>query len=615
MADGAHLAVLGCDACAWNAWRDSQVFLKPDLRGADLLGRDLSGFDLHDADLSQCDLRRAKLVGANLTGASLRKADLTEAILQDAKLAGADLSDSTLNLADLRSSDLSGADLRAGRASQTCFDECQLVSADLRGIKLSAASLRGACLKRANLCGATLRGTALERADFDSAVFGWTVLGDLDVRPARGLHLAQHEGPSTVGVDTAYRSNGQIPEAFLRGCGVPHSFVDFANALGSKPAPAPSCFISYSSTDQGLASQLYRDLQENGVRCWYAPESLRIGDRFESRIQEAIRECDRLLLIVSEKSLSSDWVAAEVDAALERESREPGRLILLPIRVDDSILEADQRWAATVRQSRHIGEFRDWRSHDSYQRALQRLLRDLKGGSELAAGQIARSPDEEHLDLSDALKSLLASWLNEKRALLFAIARAVDGLEHCTRVSYFALLLGESIGQPLAQLQALHDGAFLHDVGKVIIPPQILFRQGPLDDTEFKLLQTHTVEGERLCRQVAELEQSLPVIRSHHEAWNGTGYPDGLRGPNAPLAARIVQLADLYDALTSSKPYKPGFRHSDALALIRQEAERGRCEPKLAEQFAALPASAFQECMEAPVDPYAELVTRLGIIV
>ena len=127
--------------------------------------------------------------------------------------------------------------------------------------------------------------------------------------------------------------------------------------------------------------RLYPDLQAKGVRCWYAPEDLKIGDKFRTRIDEAIRIHDKLLLILSENSVRSTWVETEVETAFERERRE-SRTVLFPIRIDDSVMQTEAAWAAEIRRTRHIGDFRNWKDHDSFQQAFERLLRDLKSDAQ-----------------------------------------------------------------------------------------------------------------------------------------------------------------------------------------------------------------------------------------
>ncbi|HMD97208.1 MAG TPA: toll/interleukin-1 receptor domain-containing protein [Terriglobia bacterium] len=150
-------------------------------------------------------------------------------------------------------------------------------------------------------------------------------------------------------------------------------------SLAGHPIEFYSCFISYSSQDDEFARRLHADLQQNGVRCWFAPEDLKIGDKFRTRIDESIRVYDKLMVILTEHSLASPWVEEEVEAALEKERKQSGKLALFPIRLDDAVMDTDQAWAASLRRTRHIGDFRHWKDHDAFQKAFERLLRDLKG--------------------------------------------------------------------------------------------------------------------------------------------------------------------------------------------------------------------------------------------
>jgi TIR domain len=158
---------------------------------------------------------------------------------------------------------------------------------------------------------------------------------------------------------------------FLRGCGVPDTFITFARSLVKSAIDFYSCFISYSSKNHEFAERLYADLQNKGVRCWFAPEDIKIGDKFRQRIDESIRLHDKLLLILSGHSISSPWVEEEVESAFEREHKEK-RLVLFPVRIDDAVMRSDQAWAASLRRMRHIGDFTDWKNHESYQKAFAR---------------------------------------------------------------------------------------------------------------------------------------------------------------------------------------------------------------------------------------------------
>jgi hypothetical protein len=206
-----------------------------------------------------------------------------------------------------------------------------------------------------------------------------TDFANVDLSEVDGLEAIRHYGPSTIGIDTLFQSMGKIPEAFLRGCGVPDALIEYLPSLiGSmEPIQFYSCFISYSSKDRDFAERLHADLQAKRVRCWFDQEDLKIGEKFRQRIDTAIRVHDKLMLVLSEQSLASDWVETEVEAALDREGREK-RIVLFPIRLDDAVLESPVAWASHVKRTRHIGDFCGWKDHDTYQKSFERLLRDLR---------------------------------------------------------------------------------------------------------------------------------------------------------------------------------------------------------------------------------------------
>jgi hypothetical protein len=208
------------------------------------------------------------------------------------------------------------------------------------------------------------------------------VLADTDLSEVKGLASVIHDGPSSVGIDTYFRSGDNIPPVFLRGAGVPDSFIQYAASLVGVPFEFYSCFISYSTRDKALAERLYADLQGSGVRCWFAPEDLKTGDRFRVKIDEAVRVYDKLLLLLSKHSVSSDWVEKEVETAFEKE-RKQKHIVLFPVRVDSAVMKIESGWPADIRRTRHIRDFAQWKKHDVYQRAFDRLLRDLKADKAL----------------------------------------------------------------------------------------------------------------------------------------------------------------------------------------------------------------------------------------
>jgi len=185
--------------------------------------------------------------------------------------------------------------------------------------------------------------------------------------------------------------------------------------------------------------------------------------------------------------------------------------------------------------------------------------------------------------------------LEEAETILFALAQAVEKRDkytgdHCDRLARYSVGLGIALGLPRVELLALHRGGYLHDIGKISVPDAILFKQGRLDEDEWVIMRSHTTKGEDICRPMKTLTPVLPIIRNHHERWDGSGYPDGMKGEEIPLLARILQIADIYDALTTSRPYKKAYTHDEAMQTMEQEVRKGWRDPEL--------VSLFQECCD-----------------
>jgi hypothetical protein len=333
MANQRQLEILEKGLRAWNEWRAQNGPLVVDLSGA----------DLSDAALSGADLNYANLSGADLRGADVRNAHLDRANLSRAHLSGADLSGADLGGANLGSADLSGA--------------------DLNGAYLWAANLHGAIVSQTS---------------FASALLGSTLLADIDLSEAEGLDTVEHRGPSTIGIDTIYRSGGNISEVFLRGCGVPDDFITYAKSLVGNPIEFYSCFISYSALDQAFAERLYADLQAKGLRCWYFPESAKWGEPVWGEIDRSIKVYDKLIVICSQHSLVSGPVLREIERALQREDRERGN-VLFPLRIDDYLFDQWQHPRKADVLSKVVGDFRGWdRGVKKYRVSFEKLLKALR---------------------------------------------------------------------------------------------------------------------------------------------------------------------------------------------------------------------------------------------
>jgi len=183
--------------------------------------------------------------------------------------------------------------------------------------------------------------------------------------------------------------------------------------------------------------------------------------------------------------------------------------------------------------------------------------------------------------------------LEESETILFSLAQTVEARDeetgnHCERLAGLSVALGTAVGLPDDDLVALHRGGFLHDIGKIAVPDSVLNKGGHLSQTEWEVMRSHTWIGEGICRPMRSLAPVLPIIRNHHERWDGSGYPDGLSGEQIPLLARILQVADIFDALTSKRSYKDPYPCEEAIGLLMQEADNGWRDPELVSVFCAM---------------------------
>lgn len=183
--------------------------------------------------------------------------------------------------------------------------------------------------------------------------------------------------------------------------------------------------------------------------------------------------------------------------------------------------------------------------------------------------------------------------LESAEAILKSLALTIDARDpytdgHCERLSRFAVALGSTLGLSKDELSALDRGGYLHDIGKVGIPDSILLKPARLTPEEFELIKQHTIIGDRLCGELRSLRLVRQIVRHHHEVLDGTGYPDGLHGEQVPLLAQIVGIVDLYDAVTSSRPYRDALPAEHAYRELRNECVQGRRNPQLVEAFISL---------------------------
>ena len=183
--------------------------------------------------------------------------------------------------------------------------------------------------------------------------------------------------------------------------------------------------------------------------------------------------------------------------------------------------------------------------------------------------------------------------LERAEAVLFALARSIEGKDpythgHCERLSDYSARLGEHLGLVEDEITALRRAGVVHDVGKIAVPDAILLKPGKLSEQEWRVMREHPVVGERICSPLKSFRLVLPIIRHHHEKLDGSGYPDGLRGDAIPITARILQIVDVYDALTTERPYKKAFSSADALQTMKEEVAKGWWDPHIFNEFEQL---------------------------
>lgn len=357
------------------------------LQHTDFRSVNLSGVTLRQASLQNCDLRKTNLYEANLFGAVFTKSKLQSANLQRASLGSALFIDSDLSRVNLDNADLKHANLTYTDLSGAMFKYANLQEADLTGAKLIGSDFSNA----------SLAGTILNGADLSEAILSRTVLCNTLLNDVRGLDKVNIRAECCVDHLTLQRAKEPLHDNFLGALGLADWQIEESKLLrpnltreditnisyevirlrGQQPIQLHSTFISYSHKDEAFAQLLYEKLRKAGVKCFYAPEDLKIGDRLRNRIDEVIQIYDKTLVVLSENSVRSNWVENEVETALEAEATR-GISLLFPIKIDDAVHDIEAGWAASIRRTRHIGDFLNWQNSESFDRAIAKILRDLR---------------------------------------------------------------------------------------------------------------------------------------------------------------------------------------------------------------------------------------------
>ena len=369
-----------------------------DISGADVRDADLMGAVLHRANMSGCYMNPCHLYHANL-----REANLTRARMNGANLRGADLRGADLSGADLDRTVLSDANLAGAKLVNANLSRASLVGADLTGADLTGASFVGASLVRANMTDAICLNSDffqtqfwrvdLAGAELAGSMFGYSVFQDCDLSNVKGLDQVRHDAPSTVGLDTLFRSHGQIPEAFLKGAGLSDAVLAFLETAKGDTTSLGDIYISCVDEDEEIAKLLRDDLRAAGVRCWVFSQVVRgnpLVDRHSTSDQEEIerwvRAYDKMVVLASARSLEVESVLNDITHAKQQQLTTEKWSIFLGA-IDDTLAESKSRFARSLAAEHVVFDLRGKQSDpETYGKEVERLAEALKQVQPASAG-------------------------------------------------------------------------------------------------------------------------------------------------------------------------------------------------------------------------------------
>lgn len=353
--------ILAKGAKYWNLWRAKNDYERLLLQGLEIIEQDTyeieifgsygddpigSGGDLlfveHGLDLSNCDLKGANFSGTSFTKAIFTNSDLTNVNFSSCKINDAKFDNAILNFA--------------------CFDSAKIANTTFNSSDLSHSSFKFSSISSSvNMRESRLDYCNFFQSDVDISIILWAKSFIKTIFSKRKFILKLENRAARLPAEK------KVIEKMHHDL----EFYDDTSTLYS------TCFISYSTKDEEFANRIYTDLVLYGVKCWFAPKSMVIGDKIRPTIFDAIKDHSKLLLILSNSSINSPWVENEVEAAIEIENR-ANKNLLFPIKIDNEIFETNQAWANVIRRQRHIGDFCKWELHHEYYNSLRQLLSSLE---------------------------------------------------------------------------------------------------------------------------------------------------------------------------------------------------------------------------------------------